>query len=47
MVCEKLKYKITVHYVTSVHRSILNIVSTKLKHFKNINKKKDIDTFFL
>ena len=28
--CEKLKFKISVYFVTCVHRSILNIVSTKL-----------------
>ena len=36
MVCEKLKFKITVYFVTSVHRSVLNIVITTL-----INKQKD------
>ena len=40
MVCENLKFKIIVYFVTCVHRSILNIVSTKLYH-ENINKKKD------
>ena len=30
MVCEKLKFKITVYFVTIVHGSILNNVSTKL-----------------
>ena len=46
MVCKKLKFKITVYFVTSVQRLILNIVSTILKH-KNINKKKDRDAFDL
>ena len=40
MVCETLKYKIMVYFVTSVHKMISNIVSSKLKH-KNINKQKD------
>ena len=44
MVCENLKFEITVYFVTSVHKSILKIVSTKLYH-KNINKKKDRDAF--
>ena len=30
MVCENLKFKITVYFVTSVHKMILNIVSSKL-----------------
>ena len=44
--CEKLKFKISVYFVTCVHRSILNIVSTKLYH-ENINKQKDTDAFDL
>ena len=28
--CEKMKFKISVYFVTSVHKMILNIVSTKL-----------------
>ena len=46
MVCEKLKIKITVYFVTSVHKVILNIVSSKLKH-ENINKHKDGGAFDL
>ena len=46
MVCENLKIKITVYFITCVHRSILNIVSTKLYH-ENINKKKDRDAYYL
>ena len=46
MVFENLKLKIIVYFVTSVYRSILNIVSTKLYH-KNINKQKDRDAFDL
>ena len=46
MLCEKMKFKIIEYFVTSVHRSILNIVSIKLKH-KNINKQKDGDVFDL
>ena len=46
MVFEKLKFKITVYFVTCVHKSILNIASTKLWH-KNINIKKDRDAFDL
>ena len=40
MVCEKLKFKITVYFVTSVHTMVLNIVSSKLLH-ENINKHKN------
>ena len=29
-ICEKLKFKITVYFVTSAHKMILNIVSSKL-----------------
>ena len=46
MVCENLKFKITVYFVTCVHRSILNIVSIKLYH-ESINKKKDRDAYYL
>ena len=46
MVCEKLKFKITIYFVACVHRLIFNIVSTKLLR-KNINKKKDRDAFDL
>ena len=46
MICEKLKFKITVHFATCVHRSILNNVLTKLQH-KYINKMKDTDAFDL
>ena len=37
MVSEKLKFKITDYFVTSVHISILNIVSTKLKDRDALN----------
>ena len=46
MVCEKLKFEITVYFVTCVQRLILNNVSTKLWH-RNINKNKDVDAFDL
>ena len=31
MVCEKMKFKITVYFVTNVHKMVLNIVSSKYK----------------
>ena len=43
MVCEKLKFKITVYFVTSVHKMIINIVSLKIKN----NKHKDRGAFDL
>ena len=46
MVCEKLKFKIIVYFVTSVYTSILNIVITTLWH-KIIKKQKDRDVFDL
>ena len=46
IVCEKLKFKITVYFVTCVHRSILNIDSTKSYH-KDVKKMKDRDAFDL
>ena len=46
LVCEKLKFKITVYFVIGERRLILNIVSTKLQH-KNINKHRDRDAFDL
>ena len=43
---EKLKFKITVYFLTSVYKMVLNIVSSKLQH-KNINKHKDRCAFDL
>ena len=45
MVYENFKFKITVYFVTSVHISTLNIVSTKKTTHKNIKKQKDRDAF--
>ena len=44
MVCDKLKIKMTVNFVTRIHKMILKIVSTKLLH-KNINIHKDRGAF--
>ena len=46
MVSEKLQFKITVYFVTSAYRSILNNVETKLQD-KNVNKQKDRVSFDL
>ena len=48
MICEKLKFEITVYHVTNMHRLISNsnIVSTKLQH-EIKNKQKDRDAFDL
>ena len=43
MVYEKLKFK-TVYFVTSLHRTILNIVITTLCH-KHINKQESRNAF--
>ena len=40
MVCEKLKFKVILYFVKSVHKMMLNIVSLKLYH-ENLNKHKD------